>query len=168
MAERAQSCCFTGHRPEKLPWRTNEADPRCTALKQRLFDTVEAVYRCGVTHFICGMARGCDTFFCEAVIELRNEHPEISLEAAIPCEEQAEGWTDAEKKRYDRLVSSCDYITLISHSYTPTCMEKRNHYMVDHASVLIAVYDGSRGGTMSTMLYALRQGLEIIEILPLE
>ena len=36
--------------------------------------------------------------------------------------------------------------------------------MVDSSSVLIAAYDGRSGGTMSTMLYAMRQGLEIIEI----
>ena len=33
------------------------------------------------------------------------------------------------------------------------------------AGVLIAAYDGQKGGTMSTMLYAMRQGLEIIEIM---
>ena len=24
-----KTCCFTGHRPEKLPWRDNERDPPC-------------------------------------------------------------------------------------------------------------------------------------------
>jgi hypothetical protein len=35
--------------------------------------------------------------------------------------------------------------------------------MVDNSSVLIAAFGGSKGGTMNTMLYAMRQGLEIIE-----
>lgn len=26
---RETTCCFTGHRPEKLPWREDEGDPRC-------------------------------------------------------------------------------------------------------------------------------------------
>ena len=43
-------------------------------------------------------------------------------------------------------------------------MMRRNRYMVDNAAVLIAVYNGSPGGTRNTMLYAMRQGLEIIEI----
>jgi hypothetical protein len=44
---------------------------------------------------------------------------------------------------------------------------RRNRYMVDSASVLIAASSGRSGGTMSTLLYALRRGCEIIE-LPIE
>ena len=43
-------------------------------------------------------------------------------------------------------------------------MSRRNRYMVDASSVLIAAYDGKPGGTMSTLLYAIRRGIEIIEI----
>ena len=30
------TCAFTGHRPHKFPWKDNEADPRCIALKETL------------------------------------------------------------------------------------------------------------------------------------
>ncbi len=30
------TCCFSGHRPPRLPWGSNEADPRCLALKARM------------------------------------------------------------------------------------------------------------------------------------
>ena len=30
--EQAETCCFTGHRPDKLPWGVREDDPRCTRL----------------------------------------------------------------------------------------------------------------------------------------
>lgn len=29
-------CAFTGHRPYKFPWRNNEADSDCVALKKVL------------------------------------------------------------------------------------------------------------------------------------
>ena len=42
MRGRQWACCFTGHRPGKLPWRYDEEDPRCLALKRRIADAVEA------------------------------------------------------------------------------------------------------------------------------
>ena len=36
MDEKLTICCFTGHRPEKLPWGTDESDPRCVKLKEEL------------------------------------------------------------------------------------------------------------------------------------
>ena len=52
-------CAFTGHRPEHLPWRTDETDARCAALKAVLQREVSALYQRGFSAFLCGMARGC-------------------------------------------------------------------------------------------------------------
>lgn len=160
------TCCFTGHRPGKLPWKYNESDPRCQALKEKLYDVCSSLYASGIRHFICGMALGCDMYFAETVLQLREEHPDISLEAAIPCETQAQNWTEAQRNRYFTVVAQCDDETLVSRPYTPTCMTDRNKYMVNHASVLIAVSYGTFGGTMQTLNYAKKKGLEIIEISP--
>ena len=43
MRGRQSACCFTGHRPGKLPWGLNEEDPRCLELKRRLWDAVEGL-----------------------------------------------------------------------------------------------------------------------------
>ncbi|NCB74169.1 MAG: DUF1273 family protein [Clostridia bacterium] len=158
------SCTFTGHREEKLPWRGDEADPRCLRLKELIADSLETVYHSGINHFICGMATGCDMYFCEAVIELRSSHEDITLEAAIPWEGQAQGWSAPLKKRYARLVADCDFYTLVQKDYTPDCLMRRNRYMVDSSSVIIAAFSGRPGGTMSTLLYAVRSGLEVIEL----
>ena len=64
-------CGFTGHRPEKLPWGTNESDPLCQALKLRIFQEVEQAADDGADVFCCGMARGCDLYFAEAVLQLK-------------------------------------------------------------------------------------------------
>ena len=70
MRGRQSACCFTGHRPGKLPWRYNEEDLRCVLLKARIADAVEAAYQEGFRHFLCGMALGCDLYFCECVLRL--------------------------------------------------------------------------------------------------
>ena len=165
MRGRPVTCCFSGYRPEKLPWGTNERDPRCAALKTRLRHAIEAAIDEGYRHFICGMARGVDLYCCEILLALRGQFP-VTVEAAIPCLTQADAWPERERERYERLVSACDVETVVQEAYTPGCMQRRNRYMVDHASLLIAVFDGQEGGTRATIQYALERGLDIVDIPP--
>ena len=159
--ERENSCCFTGHRPDKLPWRDQESDPRCQALKERLAEALARAYQAGYRHVICGMAQGSDLYFAEAVLALREQHAEVTLECARPCETQADSWPQGERLRYYGILDRCNYETLVQHHYDRACMARRNRYMVDHASRLTAVYNGvPKGGTAQTLAYALRQGLE--------
>ena len=95
---------------------------------------------------------------------LRDDREGVTVEAAIPCEEQAVSWDEKTRNRYFRLVAECDYESMISHHYTNDCMLKRNIYMVDNSSVLVAVFDGKLGGTMHTVNYAKKQGLEIAKL----
>ena len=164
MRARQESCCFTGHRPGKLPWRYNEQDPRCLALKRRMMDAVELAYEQGYRHFLCGMAMGCDLYFCECVLALRRKHTDVTLEAAIPCPTQADAWPAEQRTRYARLVEACDFETMVSAEYSSSCMQRRDRYMVEHASLLIAAFDGSTGGTRYTVEYALRRGLTIVDL----
>ena len=78
------SVCFSGYRPEKLPWGGDESDPRCAVLKKRLYDAAESACAEGYRHFICGMARGVDLYACEAVLQLREKYRDVTVEAAIP------------------------------------------------------------------------------------
>lgn len=166
--DKAAACCFTGHRPDKLPWGTDESDPRCVALKERLAAALEAVYREGARHFICGMAQGADLYFAEAVLELRKRRPGVTLECARPCESQAQSWPQEEQERYQSILAQCDYETMVQHHYNRFCMMRRNRYMVDHAAHILTVYNGvPQGGTAQTLLYAIRKGLRIHPV-PLE
>ncbi|MFQ7453790.1 MAG: SLOG family protein [Flavonifractor plautii] len=142
---RETTCCFTGHRPEKLPWREDEGDPRCLELKARLAGAVEAAYEKGMRHFLCGMARGADFYCCEAALALRERRPGVTVEAVIPCEEQAARWRERDRERWFSLVERCDNETMLQHHYDRGCMLRRNRYLVDHSAMLIAVYDGMLG-----------------------
>ena len=160
-----RACAFTGHRASKLPWRYNENDPRCRELKQRIFDVVEALYTAyGVRKFICGMAEGCDMYFCESVLQLKEMRPDIILEAAIPFAGQADQWPEHQRIRWAQLVAQCDEKTVLRQMYSHTCMMERNKYMVDHAQILVACYDGKSGGTLNTLRYAIKQEREILQI----
>ena len=154
-------CAFTGHRPEKLPWRENEADPRCLALKQRLAGAVEQAYAQGARRFICGMARGADFYFCEAVIALRRRAAPIVLEGAIPFAVQADRWKEEDRVRYRGLLDECDRLTIVQQKYDRECMLRRDRYMVDRAQMLLAVYNGMPGGTRYTIAYAMSRGAAV-------
>ena len=57
------------------------------------------------------------------------------------------------------LLDQCDLETVVQHTYTPGCMNRRNRYMVDRSSLLIAVYGGiPQGGTLNTLSYAMGKG----------
>ena len=141
---------------------------RCTVLKQKLSEAVERAYQAGCRHFICGMARGCDLYFCQVVLDLRSRCPEVTVEGAIPCESQTDSWPKAERLRHAQLLDRCDFETMVQHRYDRGCMMRRNRYMVDRSCRIIAVYDGiPKGGTANTLAYALKEDLTV-DIIGLE
>ena len=94
-----KTCAFTGHRPKGLGYP--ESDGRCTALKEKLRSLIiRMMEEEGVTHFISGMAQGVDMYVAEIVLELKEKHPQITLECAIPYERQAVRWPEALRNRY--------------------------------------------------------------------
>ena len=166
MGPRQMSVCFSGYRPEKLPWGEDESDPRCAALKKRLYDAAKSACAQGYRHFICGMARGVDFYACEAVLLLRRDYPDVTVEAAVPCRDQAARWAAAQRARDEALLAQCDRRTLLQERYDGGCMQRRNRYMVDHSALLIAVHDGSPGGTLYTIEYALRCRRHVLVLPP--
>jgi uncharacterized phage-like protein YoqJ len=163
---RENTCCFSGYRPEKLPWRADEADARCVRLKADIDAAAAQAYADGARHFVCGMARGCDMYFCESVIALRSRLADIMVEAAVPHDRQSSGWPSQDAARYDSLLALCDVRTVVSEQYSRGAMAKRNRYMVNRSSALIAVYDGQPGGTSYTVSYAKKRGVRLIILSP--
>ena len=161
-----RSCCFTGHRPSKLPFGYNEEDPRCVRLKEKLKkEIIRQIEENGVTHFITGMALGIDMFAAEEVIELKKTYPDITLEAAIPCETQCSRWSEGLRERYFAILEHCDSKMVLFPHYTRFCMQKRDEYMVNNSQSVIALYiEGTPGGTKYTVEYAKKKGKDVVFI----
>ncbi len=162
-----KTVCFTGHRPEKLPWGSDESDPRCRKLKITLADVLDTLYAEGFRHFFCGMAAGADMYAGEAVVALREEHPDVMLTAVIPFQGQERRLSKSLRERYFRLAEESDELVVLHSEHVPGCMMERNRYMVDRSGLLVTIYDGRPGGTRNTRNYAAAQGLTILE-LPLD
>jgi len=156
------TCCFTGHRPNKLPWGYKEKGIRFLLLKNKLRKTIIKAIKNGYKYFISGMALGSDMICAEIVLKLKKKHPNIELECAIPCINQTEKWLKDSIDRYNYILSKADNVTYVSNKpYFNGCMQKRNKYMIDNSSLLIAVYNGSSGGTKQTIELAKYSKLKI-------
>lgn len=159
-------CACTGHGSLSLPFRFDETDERCIRLKELLQKDIEDLIReNGVTHFISGMALGVDTYFAEIVLELRDEkYPDITLETAIPCETQAERWSESQRDRYYSVISRCDTETLLQTGYTEDCVQRCDRYIVDNCNYFITVCDGRHDNAGSAVRYAEENGKTIVRI----
>ena len=161
------TCCFTGHRLQSLPFRFNEKDERCVKLREVLKAEIERlIVDEKAAHFISGMALGVDQICAELVLELKEQYPHITLECAIPCEEQAVKWRENQRDRYFGIAERCDKETLIQRHYDKDCMHKRNRYMVDESDIVLAVWNGRPSGTSTTVAYARKCGKRVIIINP--
>ena len=161
------ACAFTGHRPHKFPWKGDEADLRCVALKAVLAEQIEKLVAAGVTDFYSGMADGSDVWLSQIVLDLRKENPALKLHCCLPCEGQADKWSSSAQERYHSILGQADSVIYVSHKYYDGCMIARNHHLVEAAGRLLAVFNGvKRSGTGATLNYARKLGREILIIEP--
>ena len=152
------TCAFTGHRPHKFPWKDNEADPRCIALKKTLAGQIATLAGAGVTEYFTGGADGTDCWAAEIVLDLREKNPALKLRR----------WSDSARERYHSILKRADSVDYVSRQYYDGCMIDRNHRLVESAGLLLAVFSGvRRSGTGATVNYARKLGREIILIDPL-
>jgi len=161
-------CAFTGHRPAKLPWRYDETAAECVRLKEVLTTQIMELARAGTTDFLSGMALGVDMYCAEIVLALREENPTLRLHCILPCREQEVKWNLSSQKRYHAILARANSTFFVRQDYSDTCMLERDRYLVEHACILLAVYNGTRrSGTGATVHYARRLGREIFSIDPL-
>lgn len=164
--DKESTLAITGHRPKSLPWGYNEEHPACIEFKKELRTVIEGAINYGFRHFVSGLAEGVDMMFAEIIIDIKKTNKDITLEGAIPCPNQDYRWSESSKKRYKNIVKQCDFTTLVSDTPSKECFNKRNYYMVDKSSVIIAVWNGKPSGTGNTVRYAKEHGVKVRRINP--
>lgn len=152
-------CAFTGHRPKSFPWKYDESAPDCILLKEVLAEQIKTLVDRGVTDFLSGMAQGVDLWCSEIVLVLKKKNPALMLHCILPCKGQESKWTASTQERYHSILRQADEVVYVGQEYSRECMLKRNRYLVDHSSLLLAVYNGTRrSGTGATVRYAQQLG----------
>lgn len=155
MMNRSASVSFTGHRSYR-----GEADAPLRELLRRLYGD-------GFRSFFSGMAVGFDLAAAEAVLELKAEFPDVRLVCVLPFEGQERRFPETARTRYRRVLAEADERIVVCPEYRPECYRLRNDRLVAEASLLVAWYDGSPGGTGYTVRRAERTGIPVEHLAPL-
>ena len=159
----------TGHRPNKL-WGYDYNDVHYQNLQTRFEDIVKNLLQSYDTvTMYSGMAIGVDTIFALAALHLKSEGYPVRLICAVPFVGQECRWNRQTQQLYNSIKSMADEVVVVcSGSYAPWKMQKRNEYLVDNCDELIAVWDGSSGGTGNCVSYATSKNTPMVHIVPSE
>lgn len=150
-----RTVAFTGHRSYRA-----QADGELRAVVR---DLVEQ----GFTRFLCGMAWGFDLAAGDVVMELQKEFSAIELVAVEPYEGFRSLFSGEDGELYDRVLTAASERVVVSDEQGAAAYMRRNDYLVDNASVVVAWCDGrGRGGTTYTVSRARKSRVEVINLYP--
>lgn len=134
----------TGHRPDKLGGYSMGARVRLTRF------ATGVIPQYAPDEFISGMALGWDTACALAALALG-----IPLVAAVPFEGQESQWPQDAQFLYRWILSQAARVVIVSPGgYAAHKMQIRNQWMVDNSNLLLALWNGSPGGTANCITYA--------------
>ena len=148
-----KTCAFSGHR------NLNGYDFDSALLDRVILNLIKN----GTENFLCGMALGFDMTAAESVIQLKKQFS-IKLTAVLPCEDQSESFSEANKARYNRILNCCDEVITLSKEYYKGCMHARDRYLVENAQAVVCFLRKHSGGTYYTVNYAKKLNVPLIEL----
>jgi uncharacterized phage-like protein YoqJ len=144
----------TGHRPDKLGGYGQD-------IAQRM---VQLATECLEEHkpdvIISGMALGWDQALAGAAIKL-----DLEWWACIPFKGQELLWPQKSQSLYRRLLEHAHVVSIICDGgYAAHKMQLRNVAMVDKCNKVLALWNGTPGGTANCVAYAHSVGKPIINV----
>jgi uncharacterized phage-like protein YoqJ len=139
----------TGHRPGKLGGYGADVLSRATLLAAKYLRELDP------KEVITGMALGWDTACALAAIRLH-----IPLTAALPFEGQDRLWTLDQRAMYRCILThAAEVVTIATGAADPFLnYQMRNVWMADRCEEVLALWDGSAGGTAHMVRYATGPG----------
>jgi uncharacterized phage-like protein YoqJ len=149
----------TGHRPQGL---TDKKSVRYTnALVNALAEFyIPYLRKMMPERVIVGMALGTDTGLAVACARIG-----VPFWAAIPHYHQESKWGKAAQDLYDRLLLKAKETIFVEQGeYAAWKMQSRNEWMVNQADTVLALWNGSSGGTANCVAYANKVGKPVINL----
>ena len=149
----------TGHRPNKIVIGNINAYNKEVLDKLVLFARTALITE-NPDIVITGMALGWDQAIAQACINQK-----IPYKAYIPFKGQESVWPKSSQIVYNQLLKSAiKVVVCCDGKYSSDKMQIRNEMMVDDADCVMALWDGSRGGTGNCVEYADFKDKKIVNV----
>ena len=152
----------TGHRPNKIVFDSSVrpySDEQFSLLV-KLAEYSFQVFQ--PTKVISGMALGWDMALAQAAI-----NQNLPLVAAVPFAGQEKQWPQSSQTQYHSILSKTSETVIVCEGgYEAWKMQVRNVWLVDHCDLLVALWDGSKGGTGNCIDYAKKKDKPIKNLWP--
>jgi uncharacterized phage-like protein YoqJ len=144
---------ITGHRPPAIGgYKTPNP----------IYDTIvyglaEAFNTFKPSYVLTGMSLGVDQWAAEICLNM-----DIPFVAVIPFEGQDKMWPPHSQSKYHWLLQKAVQKIVVSQgAFEPWKMQKRNEYLINNCHQVIAVWNGTPGGTSNCLAYAIKVGKPI-------
>lgn len=165
-----KTVAFTGNRELNTPDGRPDHN-LINVIRTELYYALEDCYHEGKNTFLDGMAWGFDLLAAEVTLELKTKYPDIKLIAVIPFMGQELTFSQANQKLFKKINDAADERIFIRDGYSNEAYHKRNDFLIDNCSEMIAYCNtnvkGVRGkghGTLSTIRKAEQKGLFVTNI----
>lgn len=146
----------TGHRPDKLGGYGEDVFEKLTTVACDGLGSMKG----DVNKVISGGALGWDQALAEAALRLN-----LSLTMALPFAGFWSKWPKRSQDYLELLVSRADKVVYVcEEGYAPWKMQERNKWMVDNCTHVLALWNGTDGGTANCVRYAEKVGKPIINV----
>lgn len=153
------SAAFSGHR--------TISEAKAEELENKLIETIRNLYNQGYRTFYCGMAIGFDLMVAFCLVYVKQEYGlDIRFIACIPFIGQESLFSEEDKFRYNTILQAADEKVVIAKQYSKYSYLRRNDYMLQHSSTLIAYHDPSlsKGGTAYTIRKAIEMKKDVVNL----
>ena len=158
-----KSVLFTGYRTSKI-LSSSPLPNLLEHIKGDIYLTISQLNKEGYDTFLSGMSEGFDLIAARAVLEFKQNRPDIHLIAVIPFEGQDSGYSLEDKATYKYICENADSVVYTSQFYYKEAFLKRNDFLLDNCGLVVCYYSGQHGGTMYTYNRAKRRELPISNI----
>lgn len=136
-----KTCAIIGCSPMCFPWRFDEEDESCAAVKLILINQITRLRGEGCMRFAISMDCGVGLYAAEILHGLKEQDDALETICYVPYEEQATKWTSELRDRYFNALASCTEVINVAYEKSVGCEFKAYLEAINAADMVIEVYN---------------------------